>query len=129
MLLIFVLESWYFSSLHVFYVCLIGLIVVWLLSPHGIFKQFVPPSSPITKQDGFKLEIREMSTNYVQIGLHVPKHRSGDELRKTMLTGLTVIAKKDPLIIRLLLLHTLEVLTEEEDVSKVLKEFQSSLFS
>ncbi|MEL6557214.1 MAG: hypothetical protein AAFQ94_03465 [Bacteroidota bacterium] len=123
MLLPFALESWYFSSLHALYMSLIGLIVVWLLSPCGIFKRFVPSSSPTTKQDRFKLEIREMSTNYVQIGLHVPKHRSGDELRKTMLTGLTVIAKKDPLIIRLLLLHTLEVLAEEEDISQVLKEF------
>ncbi len=76
-----------------------------------------------SKQQRFRLEITEVSDNYVQTGLDVPKNLDGASIGGTLLTGLTIIGKKDPLILRMILLHTLDILSQEEDIKEALNSF------
>ena len=76
-----------------------------------------------TKQQRFRLEISEVSDNYVQTGLDVPSDLDGASMGATLLTGLTIIGKKDPLVLRMILLHTLDILSKEPDIKEALESF------
>ena len=78
------------------------------------------------KPQRFRLEITEMGKDYVRTGLDVPLHIDGASIGSTLRTGLTIIAKKDPLVLRILLLQTLEVLSAEEDIQQILNRIHLS---
>ena len=94
-----------------------GIFILLAVYSNGKLRQ-----NPI-KPERFRLEITEMSESYVRCGLNVPDGILGQDIGATLRTGLTIIGKKDPLVLRIILLQTLEVLSEEEDIQEALKDF------
>ncbi len=94
---------------------------------HRVYEYSCKDKEKPNKPERFRLEITEMSKDYVRTGLNVPKETDGLSISSTLKTGLTLIGKKDPLVLRILLLQTLEILSGEEDIEEALSHFQKDL--
>ncbi len=71
----------------------------------------------------FRLSIKCYSDESIRIGLQVSDQLSGEDISKIFMSALPVIGKKNPDILRLLFLHSLDAFEGDAQMSLILKSF------
>lgn len=74
-----------------------------------------------SKEKKFRLEIKQASEDYVQAGICLPDNMDGANAGAVMRAGVVLLARQDPLAVRILLLQIMEVLSADEDIKAAME--------
>ena len=92
---------------------------------YRIYEYSLNRKEKFNNSERFRLEIIQMSADYVRAGISLPADMDGAIMGTVSQTGIIMLVRQDPLAVRILLLQILHVLGNEEDMKELLNSKES----
>ncbi|MEL6562224.1 MAG: hypothetical protein AAFQ94_28890 [Bacteroidota bacterium] len=92
---------------------------------YRIYEYSLNRKEKFNNSERFRLEIIQMSADYVRAGISLPPKMDGAAIGAVLQTGIIMLVRQDPLAVRILLLQILHVLGNEEDIKDLLNSKES----
>ena len=89
-----------------------------------VYEYKLKQKEKLNNPERFCFKIIEESDHVVSTSFLIPKTFSGADIGIALRSGLAGLKRQDPILVRLLLLQTLEILCDESDIQEALASFK-----